>query len=93
MRFGARFFLCPSDGQEEAEEEELEPSPPSRIGQFVDEVYHKVGAANDLVVVKGEDGTLATSDFHVSDGTAASCLRAGLTYYCCTTATSSHLVA
>lgn len=59
--------FCVSDEQEAASggTGEAEPSPPPRIGLFVDEVYHKVGAANDLVIVKGEDGSLTTSDFHV----------------------------
>lgn len=45
---------------------EVEPSPPPRIGAFVDEVYHKVGAANDIILVEGLDGTLSATDFNVS---------------------------
>lgn len=59
--------FCVSDEKEAGSggNGETEPSPPPTIGLFVDEVYHKVGAANDLVIVKGEDGSLTTSDFNV----------------------------
>ena len=41
--------------------------PPPRLGMVVvDEVYAKVGAANDVVIVRRPDGSLTVSDFHVS---------------------------
>lgn len=40
-------------------------SPPPIVGMAPDDVYAKVGAANDLVVVKKPDGGLTISDFHV----------------------------
>eukprot|EP00752_Nemacystus_decipiens_P014390 g12799.t1 len=40
--------------------------PPPQLGMVVvDEVYAKVGAANDVVIVRRPDGTLTISDFHV----------------------------
>lgn len=46
--------------------EEREPSPPPRIGVLADEVYHKVGAANDVTFVQALDGKLSVTSFHVS---------------------------
>lgn len=48
---------------------EEDPTPPPMLGMGggADEVYAKVGAANDLVVVRKPDGTLTVSDFHVSE--------------------------
>ncbi|CAM9601266.1 unnamed protein product [Scytosiphon promiscuus] len=44
-------------------------SPPPLLGMtVVDEVYAKVGAANDLIIVRKPDGTLTVSDFHVMFG-------------------------
>eukprot|EP00903_Cladosiphon_okamuranus_P016291 g15023.t1 len=43
-----------------------DPYPPPRLGMVVvDEVYAKVGAANDVVIVRKPDGSLTVSDFHV----------------------------
>lgn len=44
-----------------------DPYPPPRLGMVVvDEVFAKVGAANDVVIVRRPDGSLTVSDFHVS---------------------------
>lgn len=43
-----------------------DPSPPPIVGMVMaDEIYHKVGFANDLVFVKASDGRVTVSDFNV----------------------------
>ena len=49
-----------------SEEDAPPPQSPSSLGMVVsDEVYHKVGAANDVIIVKGKDGKLSITDFNV----------------------------
>lgn len=50
------------------------PPPEQLSNRVADEVYAKVGAANDLVLVRRSDGLLTVSDFHVSFNQACWCL-------------------
>lgn len=52
-------------GNGQQDEGQVEPSPQLRISTPVDEVYHSIGSANDIIVVEGAGGTFYVTDFSV----------------------------